>query len=290
MDGVTVVTPRIDDGQLGLAFVPLRSSAGRWDPPHPGAMGMKGSPTPCDAHDTQMLVAQPHWGHGGSGVPVAAPASPWGLWVLEGAGPGCCLQPREIPLETQPCPHKSSRQQPGSRCVRRLGAALVQRLGLMLRPGCWGRHRSLGKGVIKGRAHPLCLLGKKIPSGGDGGKPPRSPGDVGPSPPLPQTCSMSSVQSLGPSLYPTCTIINPSPLLEPWLLPPGSPWGVRGRRCCCLPLLAKGGVPAQPCPAPSRIQPGFQELGLGRVAVGDSWCLGWHPLALRHSGPDAPLS
>lgn len=72
--------------------------------------------------------------------------------MLEGARPGCCPQPGEIPVETQPGPHKDSLQTGLSPCwVQRFGAALVQRLGLMLHRGCWGRCRSLGKSKINKR-------------------------------------------------------------------------------------------------------------------------------------------
>lgn len=187
---VTAVTPGICDGQLGSAFIPLRSSAGCWDPPHPRAMGAKGH---CTPRSVMPVTCRSWWLSPTGDTEVPGHRSlpqryPGGLWVPEGARPGCCTQPREILVETQPCPHKGSLQTGLSpRWVRRFGAVLVQRLGLTLHPGRWGRCRSLGKSITKGRSHPLCLLGRKIPSGGGGGKPLRSPGDVGPSPPLPQT-------------------------------------------------------------------------------------------------------
>lgn len=91
------------------------------------------------------------------------------------------------------------------------------------------------------------------------------------------------------SLYPTWTIINLSLRFELCHLPPSStPIIVITVTCPCWPKEESQRSPA-PC-VPSRIQSGFQESGLWRAAVHDSWCLGWHPLVLMCSGPEPPIS
>lgn len=45
---------------------------------------------------------------------------------------------------------------------------MVQRLGPILQPGCWGRVRALGRRGIKGRLCPsTCLAQKEVDDGGD---------------------------------------------------------------------------------------------------------------------------
>lgn len=93
------------------------------------------------------------------------------------------------------------------------------------------------------------------------------------------------------SLNPTWAITNLSLRFELCHLPPSS--APRPSSSSLSPALVgqrRSPSAAQPRAVPSRIQSGFQELGLGRAAVGDSWCLGWHPLVLMCSGPDPPVS
>lgn len=194
--------PGIGDGQLGLAFIPLRSSAGRWDPPHPWEMGGRRGTVPCDAHDTQV----PPLGAGGSvplgtqspWVPVTAPASPWGA-LGAGGGPARVLPTARRNPGGNPAP--SPPGQAADRAIPSPGAEVRCSPGAKAEPDAVrGQLRqaqvSWEERNKKQLSPSQCLLGKKIPAWRRWGEPSRSPADVGSSPPLPQTSCTSLVPSL----------------------------------------------------------------------------------------------
>lgn len=225
-----------------------------------------GTPRPLSAHGTQV----PALGAGGSAqlaqmyrqCPSVTPES------SECQRDSVVLsQPGKIPMETHPHLH----------------GTLLQRLGLTA-PGLLQQEKISWHKHSKRQVSPS-LFGKNFLNGGEEGNP-RGAREVWGHPPLCHRPAAFCPFSL--SLHPTWTITNLSLQFELCHLPPGSPLHHRHR--CHLPLLAKGGVPAQPGPVRAEPDPVWLP-GIGAVvAVHDICCLGWHPLVLRCSSPHPPLS
>lgn len=156
---VTAVTPRMGDGQLGLALVPLCSSAGHWDPPQASAVGQRGTPTPHSARDTQV----PALGAGGSAqlvtrrflgtghCPSVTPESSecqrdldWCCPILE--------RPEQKPIPISARPGNAAKAEPDSA------------------PGLLGQEKISWHEHNKRQILPS-LFGKNLLSGGEGGSP-----------------------------------------------------------------------------------------------------------------------